>query len=120
MAGGIARMQISSERGRSTYRAIIQEKGLRMKRRQLGFTVVEMLVVIAIIGVLAALLLPAVQAARENARRIACVNNVRQLSMAARTYSSTKEVFPPLRKQIAAGGAQHYLGWTHTMMSELG
>jgi prepilin-type N-terminal cleavage/methylation domain-containing protein len=52
-------------------------------RRRTAFTLVELLVVIAIIGILIALLLPAIQAAREAARRSACLNNARQLGIAA-------------------------------------
>lgn len=64
-----------------------------MKRS--GFTLVELLVVIAIIGVLIGLLLPAVQAARESARRIACGNNLKQSGLAILTYESAKGVLPP-------------------------
>ncbi len=91
--------------------------GLRPRRRgwvARGFTLVEILVVVAIIAVLASLLLPAVQSAREASRRTQCLNNLRQIGIGFHNYHAVRDCFPTA---VSGSGARHY--WTAQILSYL-
>ncbi len=82
--------------------------------RRTGFTLVELLVVIAIIGVLVGLLLPAVQAAREAARRMQCQNNLKQYGLALHNHMDVHGTFPPGWVNYDESGNRHQTGgWQH-------
>ena len=80
-----------------------------MTRSRRAFTLIEILVVISIIGVLVALLLPAVQQAREGARRTECRNNMHQIGIALQSYHDAHRVFPPAL--IDTGARDEFHSW---------
>ncbi len=87
-----------------------------------GFTLVELLVVITILAMLVALLIPAVQMAREAARKTQCLNNEKQLALGIVNYATTKQKFPPMfvaQPNWTGGGTVPAVGWVPEILSTI-
>ncbi len=94
---------------------------LTLRRNRLAFTLLELLVVMAVVGILVGFLLPAVQSARERSRRIQCQNQVKQLGLAILHFESTEKVFPASGWTQAGPGNPHgkFVGWRTVILPYL-
>lgn len=113
-------VDLTEARGRQRQQDAPEEPGC-LPMGSGGFTLVELLVVISIIGVLVALLLPAVQAARESSRRVSCNNNLRQSGLAILNYEAANRKFPPGKQWSAprSDPSTFAFAWSSIVLSYL-
>jgi prepilin-type N-terminal cleavage/methylation domain-containing protein/prepilin-type processing-associated H-X9-DG protein len=108
------RIEECVERAKSAMRRQPSNSGSAFRSRLSAFTLVELLVVVTIIGVLIAMLLPAVQSAREAARRIACLNNLHQIGIGLHGFHEVQNHFPigGLEPRLRQGSTGRQLAWS--------
>jgi len=109
-------MPHEEEQGKSCVREIrmhslVDEVKLRTCKARQGFTLIELLVVIAIIAILASLLFPALKSAKDMAKGIACIGNLRQSGLSLLNYTSDSNGYYPMENEISPP----YRRWTHTL-----
>ena len=92
----------------------------KMKHGKQAFTLIELLVVICIIAILAAMLLPALQSARDSATKATCVNNLAQMSKAYQMYATTYDNFMPARTTPYISGASGTCSWIEGLKDVMG
>ena len=96
-----------------------QKKTRRMTVVRPAFTLVELLVVITIIGMLMALLIPAISIAKEQGRRMSCMNNQHQLGVALTSYENSHKSFPGWRNYVKTSGGQITVSWLTMLLQNL-